>query len=101
MHSEQDSARQRKAQPGSGVDGKRLLIDITIRLIAVIAAYLLLKQLVFVQLAVGLSTFIGVAVLVLFAWPGMFSFRRDAIMAQDQRVSSRARTKRNCKCCAR
>jgi PAS domain S-box-containing protein len=66
------------------VDGKRLLIDIAIRLIAVIAAYLLLKQLVFVHLAVGLSMFIGVAVLLLLAWPGAVSFRRDAAMAQDQ-----------------
>ncbi len=84
MHSEQDSSRQREALPGSGVDGKRLLIDITIRLIAVIAAYLLLKQLVFAHLAVGLSMFIGVAVLLLLAWPGAVSFRRDAAMAQDQ-----------------
>jgi PAS domain S-box-containing protein len=85
MHSEQDSARQRKAQPGSGGNGKHLLIDIAIRFIAVVAAYLLLKQLVFAHLATGDSMLIGVAVLLFLAWPGALSFHRDAAMVQDQR----------------
>jgi PAS domain S-box-containing protein len=86
MQSEKDSVLQRKAEPGSGADVKRILIGAAILVAAVFAAYFLLKQLVFVQLAAGPSALIALAVLVLFAWPGYVFFRRDAIIAQARRA---------------
>jgi PAS domain S-box-containing protein len=85
MQSEKDSVRQGKAEPGSGAEVKRILIGAAILVATVFAAYFLLKQLVFVQLAAGPSALIALAVLVLFAWPGYVLFRRDAIIAQARR----------------
>ncbi len=86
MQSEEDSMRQGKAEPGSGANAKRILIAAGILAAAVLAAYFLLKHVVFVHLAAGPSALIVLAVLALFAWPGYVLFRRDAIVAQARRA---------------
>ena len=86
MQSEKDSDRLKKGEPGSGAKAKRILIEVGILVAAVLAAYFLLRQLVFVRLAGGTSAFTLLALLVLFAWPGYVLFRRDAIIAQARRA---------------
>jgi PAS domain S-box-containing protein len=90
MQSEEDSARQGKVEPSPGADVKRILIEAAILVAAVIAAYFLLKQVVFVQLAVGQSAVIGLVVLLLFAWPGYVFFNRDKAVAQARQAEQSA-----------
>jgi two-component system, sensor histidine kinase and response regulator len=81
MQGEEDFVPREKPNPGLG--SKRVLIDITIRLTAVIAAYLLLRKLAFAHLAAGPAALAGIVVVLLLAWPGTYSFRRDAAMRKD------------------
>jgi len=90
MQSEEDSARQRMAEQGSGANTKRFLIAAGILAAAVLAASFLLRQLVFVHLAAGPSALIALAVLVVFVWPGYVLFRRDTIIAQARRAEQSA-----------
>ncbi len=90
MQSEEDSARQRMAEQGSGANTKRFLIAAGILATAVLAASFLLRQLVFVHLAAGPSALIALAVLVVFVWPGYVLFRRDTIIAQARRAEQSA-----------
>ncbi len=82
MQGEEDFIPRDKSNPGLGLGSKRVLIDITIRLIAVIAAYLLLRKPVFAHLAAGPIALIGIAVVLLLAWPGVYSFRRGPARGQ-------------------
>jgi PAS domain S-box-containing protein len=86
MQSEEGSARLGKAEPSSGADVKRILIEAAILGAAVVGACFLLKQLVFVQLAAGPFALIALAVFVLIAWPGYVFFRRDSVIAQARRA---------------
>jgi len=90
MQSEEDSARQRMAEQGSGANTKRFLIAAGILAAAVLAASFLLRQLVFVHLAAVPSALIALAVLVVFVWPGYVLFRRDTIIAQARRAEQSA-----------
>ncbi len=90
MQSEEDSTRYGRAEPSSGMNVKRILVEAAILVAAVFAAFILLRQLVFVHLAAGPSALIVLAVLVVFAWPGYVLFRRDAIIAQARRAEQSA-----------
>jgi len=63
---------------------KQVLIDVGIRLMAVIAAYLLFRNLVFSHLAAGPSALVGIAVILLLAWPAASSFRLKAAKEPQQ-----------------
>ena len=89
MKTEEDSARYGRAESGSGANVRRILVEATILVAAVFAAFFLLKQLVFVHLAAGPSALIVLAVLIVFTWPGYVLFRREAFIGQARHAEQR------------
>ncbi len=76
MQSEEDSARQGKAEPGSGANAKRIGIEAAILAAAAIAASILLAQFVFAHLSAGRSVLIALALYLFLAWLGYLLVRR-------------------------
>jgi PAS domain S-box-containing protein len=82
MQDEEDFVPPNKPIHGLGLRGKRILIDIAIRVIAIAVAFLLLRSFAFARVSAGPSALIGIALVLLLAWPGALSFRRNAPTAQ-------------------
>jgi PAS domain S-box-containing protein len=86
MQGMEDSARNGSAEPNLAADAKRIGIQAAILAAAAIAAYLLLRLLVFAHLPTGPSALIALALYLLLAWPGYLLVRRYKAVVRVRRT---------------